>query len=67
MNIQTVHDALIALLVTVGIAGSISIAIVALTAVAERGKTRPGRAASSTPAMAQHAVQTDDPRQLVRS
>ena len=67
ISIQTLQDAIVALLTTVGIAVALSIAIVAVGAFLERGKAR-ARKAAHLPASAgpaQHPTQTDDTRELV--
>jgi hypothetical protein len=63
-SIQTLHDAIIAVVTTVGIAVAISIALALAGAFFERTTARDGRAAPEL-APVQHATQTDDVRELV--
>jgi hypothetical protein len=65
ISIQTLHDTLIALTVTVGVAVALSIAFVAAAAFFERQKNRAGHAARPAAQMPQHPTQTDSPRELV--
>ena len=65
INMQTLSDAIIALLTTVGIAVALSLAFVAAGAFFERSRKRAGRAVHAAHAPAQHPVQTDDVRELV--
>lgn len=65
INIQTVQDAIVAVLVTVGIAVALSIAFVAVGAWFERGKTQARKAVVAHALPAQHPTQTDDARELV--
>jgi hypothetical protein len=67
INMPALHDAIVAILTTVGIAVAVSIAFVAIGAFVERGKARTGKLARShsVVAPAQHPTQTDDARELV--
>jgi hypothetical protein len=67
INMTALHDTLVAIITTVGIAVAVSIALVAIGAFVERGKTRAGKLARShsVVAPAQHPTQTDDARELV--
>ncbi len=66
INMQTLHDAIVALVVTVGIAVALSIAFVAVGAFVERGKAQARKAAHRhVAAPAQHPTQTDNARELV--
>jgi hypothetical protein len=65
INMQTLNDAIIALLTTVGIAVALSLAFVAAGAFFERSRKQAGRVARTAHAPAQHPTQTDDARELV--
>ncbi len=65
VSMQTLHDALVAILTTVGIALAITIALVAAGAVFERDRARKAEVRRSSPVPAQHPMQTDDARDLV--
>jgi hypothetical protein len=67
IDFQTLHDALIAIVTTVGVAVAIAIAFIAIGAFVERGKAKAGQLARShgVVAPAQHPTQTDDTRELV--
>ena len=65
INMQTLNDAIIALITTVGIAVALSLAFVAAGAFFERSRKQAGRAVRIAHAPAQHPVQTDDVRELV--
>jgi hypothetical protein len=65
MNIQTLHDALAAVLVTLGVTGAVTVAFAAAGAYYERGKARAAQAVRVVSAPAQHPTQTDDTRQFV--
>jgi hypothetical protein len=65
ISIQTLHDVLIALVTTVGIAAAISIAFIAAGAVFERDLARGGKASRPVAAPAQHPTQTDEASELV--
>lgn len=67
INMPALHDALVAIITTVGIAVAVSLAIIAVGAFVERGKARAGTLARShsVVAPAQHPTQTDDARELV--
>ncbi len=67
INIQTLHDAIVAVITTVGIAVAISLAFVAIGAFVERGKAQTRKAAHAhvAAAPAQHPTQTDNARELV--
>jgi hypothetical protein len=60
---QTLQDALVAIITTVGIAVAVSLAIVAAGAVFERDQAHKARRPGAVPA--QHPTQTDDARDLV--
>jgi hypothetical protein len=64
IDIQTLHDVLIALTATVGIAVVVSILMIAAGAFAERGKKirHPARHESGP---AQHVVPGDESRELI--
>ncbi|HEY2507522.1 MAG TPA: hypothetical protein VGI58_13495 [Streptosporangiaceae bacterium] len=64
ISIQTLHDALIALTVTVGVAVALSIAIIAIGSFVERGKKDAAKAAR---AITHHATEDtrEDTRELV--
>ena len=67
ITMPALHDALVAIITTVGIAVAVSLAIVAIGAFVERGKARAGMLARahSVTAPGQHPTQTDDARELV--
>ncbi len=65
ISIQTLHDTLIALVVTVGVAVALSLVFVAVSAFVERGRTRVSHSFHAT-VPAQHATPADDARELVR-
>jgi hypothetical protein len=65
INFQTLHDAIIALITTAGIAVALSLAIIAAGALVQRGKARTLRVAHVIAGPAQQPVQTDDARELV--
>jgi hypothetical protein len=67
ISFQTLHDAIVAVLVTVGIALAVSIAFAAVGTFIERGKARARKVAHvhASAALAQHPTQTDDVRELV--
>jgi hypothetical protein len=63
-NFQTVQDTLYALATVIGIAVVFALAIIGASAATQRSRARNSR--TGTPAtIAQHPVQTDDPRELV--
>lgn len=62
ISIQTLHDTLIALTVTVGIAVALSIAIITIGGFVERGKKR---AAAAAHALTRHDAESSDSRELV--
>jgi len=64
INMQTLSDAIIALVTTVGIAVALSLAFVAAGAFFERGRKQAGRAVHAAHGPAQHPTQTDDVREL---
>jgi len=66
-SIQTLRDAIIAVVVTVGIAAAVSIAFVAIGSWVERGKAQAQKVAHAyaVAVPAQHPTQTDDARELV--
>lgn len=67
ISMQTLQDAIVAIITSVGIAVAVSLAFIAVGAFAERGKTRARKLAhvrsDATPA--QHPTQSDKPRELV--
>jgi len=65
VNIQTLQDALIAIVTTVGIAVAVSIAYIAAGAVYERGQKRTAKARRSGAVSAQHVTQTDEAGELL--
>jgi hypothetical protein len=65
INMQTLNDAIIALVATVGIAVAVSLAFVAAGAFFERSRKQAGRAVHAARVPAQHPTQTDDVRELV--
>jgi len=65
INIQTLHDALVAILTTIGVAAVVSIAFAAAAAFYERGKPSAGTAVRPVAAPAPPPTQTDDARRLV--
>jgi hypothetical protein len=67
ITMPALHDTLVAIIATVGIAVAVSLAFIAIGAFVERGKTRAGRLtrSHSTVAPAQHPTQTDNTRELV--
>jgi hypothetical protein len=65
ISIQTLQDALVALVTTVGIAVAVSIAFMAAGAVFQRDQARVAKARRPAAAPTQHPTQTDDSRELV--
>jgi hypothetical protein len=67
INFQTLHDAIVAVITTVGIAVALSIAFVAAGAFVERGKAQARKVAHVRPIAGppEHPTQTDDTRELV--
>jgi hypothetical protein len=65
VNIQTLQDALIAIVTTVGIAVAVSIAYIAAGAVYERGQKRSAKARGAGAPPVQHATQTDEAGELL--
>jgi hypothetical protein len=67
ITMQSLHDAIVAIITTVGIAVALSIAFVAVGAFAQRGKTQTRKGAHARPAAvpAQHPTQTDSAGDLV--
>lgn len=65
ISMQTLNDALVALVATVGIAVAVSIALMAAGAVFERGQTRTGKARRKGAVPAQHPTQTDKAGELL--
>ena len=65
ISMQTLQDAIIAVVTTVGVAVALSLAFVAAGAFVERGKARAQKVAHAVAAPAQHPTQTDDARELV--
>ena len=64
INFQTVHDALVALITVVGIAVVFSGAIVAASAIGQRGTKHSARHGQLAPIPVQHPTASDD-RELV--
>lgn len=64
ISIQTLHDTLIALAATVGVAVALSLVMIAVGAFVERGKNRlhPAR---HEPRPAEHVVPGDNSRELI--
>ncbi len=65
MSVNTLNDAIIAVLTTVGIAVAISIAFALAGALYQRSARRGHRAFGEAAAPAQYVTQTDDARELV--
>jgi hypothetical protein len=67
INMPALHDAIVAIITTVGVAVAVSIAFVAIGAFVERGKARAGKLVRShaVAVPAQHPTQADDARELV--
>jgi hypothetical protein len=65
ISIQTLHDVLIAIVTTVGIAVACSIAFAAAGALAGRDKARVARAARAGGGLTQDQTQDDETRELV--
>jgi hypothetical protein len=67
ITMPALHDAIVAIITTVGIAVAVSLALVAIGAFVERSKARAGTLTRShaVVAPAQHPTQTDDARELV--
>lgn len=65
ISFQTLNDTIIALITTVGIAVALSLAFIAASAFAQRGRAHARRAVRTVAAPAQHPTQTDDVRELV--
>jgi hypothetical protein len=65
ISMQTLHDALIALVTTVGIAVTASILLVAAGAVFERSQARAARANRPGAIPAQHPTHIDEVRDLM--
>jgi hypothetical protein len=59
INMQTLHDALVAIVTTVGIAVAVSIAFLAAGAVFERGQSRTAKPRRPDAVSAQQPNQTD--------
>jgi hypothetical protein len=64
ISIQTLHDTLVALFVSVGVAVALSLAFITVGAFVERGKAR-SRHALRAAGPAQHQAPADDTRELV--
>jgi uncharacterized membrane protein HdeD (DUF308 family) len=64
INFQTVHDALVALITVVGIAVVLSGALVAASAIGQRGKKRGAHQGQLATVPVQHPTASDD-RELV--
>jgi hypothetical protein len=64
ISMQTVNDALFALLVTVGIAVFLSIVMIAVGGLFEHNKNL-RRVSAHRPGPAQHVTQDDDSRELI--
>jgi len=65
ISMQTLHDVLVAIVTTVGIAVAVSIAFVAAGAVFERGQKRTAKPRHPGAVSAQHPTQTDEVRELL--
>jgi hypothetical protein len=67
ITMPALHDTLVAIITTVGIAVAVSLAFIAIAAFVERGKNRASKLtrSHSVAAPAQHPTQTDDTRELV--
>jgi hypothetical protein len=65
ISMQSLNDAIVAIIATVGIAVALSIALVAAGAFAQRSKTRARKVAHAVAVPAQHPTQTDNARELV--
>lgn len=65
ISIQTLNDTIIALITTVGAAVALSLALVAASAFAQRGRKHSRPAGHAPAAPAQHPTQTDKARELV--
>ncbi len=65
VSMPTLQDALVALVITIGIALAVTIAIVAAGAFFERDRAHKALVRRSSPAPAQHPTQTDEARDLV--
>ncbi len=65
INMQSVNDAIVAIIATVGIAVALSIAFAAAGAFAARGKNQARKVAHAAVAPALHPTQTDNARELV--
>jgi hypothetical protein len=65
VSMQSLHDALVAIVTTVGIAVAVSIALVAAGALFERDRAHKTGVRRSGPMSAQQPTQTDDARDLV--
>jgi len=65
ISMQSLNDAIIALITTVGIAVALSIAFTAAGAFANRSKNRARKVVHAVAAPAQHPTQTDNTRELV--
>lgn len=64
IDIQTLHDVLIALITAVGVAVTLSILMIAVGALTEHGKNRQ-RPTQPKPGPAEHVAPGDKPRQLI--
>jgi hypothetical protein len=64
IDMQSLNDAIMAIVTTVGIAVTVSLAFVLAGAFFERSKARAGQAIRAA-VPAQYATQTDDARELV--
>lgn len=65
INMQTLHDVLVAIVTTVGITVAVSIAFIAAGAVFERGQTRTPKVRRPGATPVQHPTQTDEARELL--
>jgi hypothetical protein len=65
ITMQTLNDAIVALVTTVGIAVALSLAFVAASAFFERSRKRAHRAVRPENGPALHPTQTDNARELV--
>jgi hypothetical protein len=64
MTISTLHDTVVALLATVGVAVFLSIVMIAVGGLCQHDKNRQ-QASTHSSGPARHVTQDDDPRELV--
>ena len=65
ISIHTLQDVLVALVTTVGLAATVSIAFIAASAIFERDQARITKARRSVAAQAQRPAQTNEARDFV--